>query len=62
MNDKEFQSLNFFKLKYRSDDQIIQRFFRIGSPKKLGPPSLIFWNLNTFRKLLLNHAECIEIE
>ena len=29
--------------------------------KKLGLPSLIFGNLKTLRKVLLNHAECTEI-
>ena len=41
MNDKEFGSLKLLKLKYRREDQIIQTFFRIGSPQKLGPPYLI---------------------
>ena len=41
LNDEEFGSLKFLKLKYRRGDQIIQPFCRIGSPKKLDPPSLI---------------------
>ena len=41
MNDKEFGSLKLLKLKYRREDQIIQTFFRIGSPQKLGPSYLI---------------------
>ena len=35
----------------------LQKWF----PQKLGPPSLIFRNLNTLRKVLLNLAECIEV-
>ena len=30
-------------------------------PKKLRPPSLIWWILEKMRKYLLNHMECIEI-
>ena len=61
LNDEEFGSLKFLKLKYRSGDQIIQPFCRIGSPKKLGPPSLIWENFKKLTKVLLNHVECIEI-
>ena len=60
MNDEEFCSLKFVKLKYRRGDQIIQSFCRIASPKKLGPPSLICGNCKSMRKVLLNHPECIE--
>ena len=41
--------------------QIIHTFCKIGSCQKLGPPSLIWRNLKTLKKLLLNHEECIEI-
>ena len=41
MNDKEFGSIKFLKLKYRRVDQIIQTFCRLGSPQKLGPPSFV---------------------
>ena len=61
MNDDEFGSRKLLKLKYRREDQIIQTFCRIGSPQKLGTPSLICRNLKTLIKVLLNHAECIEI-
>ena len=61
MNDKDFASIKLLKLKYRRGDQIIQTFCKIGSPQKLGPPSLICRNFKTLRKVLLNHAECIEI-
>ena len=61
MNDKEFGFRKLLKLKYRTRDQIIQTFCKIGSPQKLGPPSLICRNFKTLKKVLLNHAECIEI-
>ena len=61
MNDEEFGSLKLLKLKYSRGDQIIQTFCRIGSPLKLGPPSLICGNLKTLRKVLLNQAERIKI-
>ena len=41
MNDYEFGSIKLLKLKYRREDQIIQILCKIGSPQKLGPPSLI---------------------
>ena len=37
MNDKEFGSFKFLKLKYRKREKTIQPFWGIGSPKKLGP-------------------------
>ena len=55
MNDDEFGSIKLLKLKYRSGDQIIQTFCKIDSP------SLISTNIKSLRKVLLNHAECIEI-
>ena len=61
MNDEEIMTIKFLKLKYRRGDQIIQNFCKIGFPQKLGPPSLISRNFKTLRKLLLNHAECIQI-
>ena len=60
-NHEEFGSIKFLTLKYRRGDQIIQPFCRIVSPKKLGPPSLIWGNLKKLRKVLLNRVECIEI-
>ena len=62
INDEEFGSIKLLKLKYRKGDQIIQTFCKIGSPKKLGPPSLIWGNFRTLRKVLLNHAEYIEMQ
>ena len=62
MNDEEFGSKKLLKLKYRRGDQIIQTFCKIGSPKKLGPPSLICRNFKTMRKPFLIHAEWTEIE
>ena len=61
MNDEEFGSIKLLKLKYRRGDQIIQNFCKIGSPQKLGPRSLICRNFKALKKVLLNHAECIEI-
>ena len=61
MNDKKFGSIKILKLKYRKGDQIIQTSGKIGSTQKLGPPSIICRNFKTLRKVLLNHAECIEI-
>ena len=61
MTDDEFGSIKLLKLKYRSGDQIIQTFCKIGSPQKVGLPSLICRNLKTLIKVLLNHAECMEI-
>ena len=61
LNDQEFGSLKFLKLKYRRGDQMIRPFCRIGSPKKLGPPSFIWENFKKMTKVLLNHVECIEI-
>ena len=59
LNDQEFGSLKFLKLKYRRVDQINQPFYRIDSPRKLGHPLVIWANFKTLRKVLLNHVECI---
>ena len=61
MNEEKISRLKVLKLKYRRVDEIIQTFFKIGSLKKLGPPTLICRNFKTVTKLFLNHAECIEI-
>ena len=61
MKDKEFGSLKLSKLIYRMGDQITEPFCRIGSPKKLGIPSLICRNFETLRKVVLTHAGGIEI-
>ena len=62
MNDEVFGSLKLLKLKYRRGDQLIQLFWKIGSPpKKLGPPSSFGGNLKNLEKIILNHAECFEI-
>ena len=50
-----------FVTEIEKGDQIIQTFCRIGSPEKLGPHFLICRNFKTLRKVLLNHAEGIEI-
>ena len=62
MNDEEFGSIELLRLKYRRGDQIIQTFSKIGSPQKLGRPSLISRNFKTLRKVLLNHVEYIEMQ
>ena len=56
MNDEEFESLNPLKLKYSRGDQIIQTFYKIGSPQKFCPLSLIGENFKSLRNVLLNHA------
>ena len=61
INDEEFKSKKLLKLKYRREDQIIQTLCKIGSPQKLGPPSLICRNFKTLRKAFLIHAEWTEI-
>ena len=61
MNDKEIVSIKLLKLKYRRGDQVIQSFHKIGSPQKLDPTSLMFRNSKSLKKVVLNHAECIEI-
>ena len=38
MYDKEFWSFKVFKIKYRRGNQIIQTFYRIGSPSKIRSP------------------------
>ena len=50
MNDEKFRCIKLLKLKYRMGDQIIETFYKIGSP------SLICRNFKTLRKVLLNQA------
>ena len=47
MNDDEFGSFKLLKFKYRRGDQIIQLFYRIGSPQEIRSP---LFNLTKFRK------------
>ena len=61
MNDEEFGSIEFLRLKYRRGDQTIQTFGKIDSLQKLGLPSLICRNLRTLRKVFLIHAEWTEV-
>ena len=61
IKDDQFGSIKLLKLKYRRGHQIIQTFCKIGSPPKLCPLSIICRKFKTLRKVLLNHAECIEI-
>ena len=62
MNDEELGSIELLRLKCRRGDQIIQTFCKIGTPEKLGPPSMISRNSKTLRKVLPNHAKYIEME
>ena len=62
MNDEEFGSIELLRLRYRKGDPTKQTFYKIGSPKKLGPLSLILRNIKALRKVLLIHAECTDIE
>ena len=62
MNDEEFGSIELLRLKYKRGDQIIQTFCKIGSHEKLGPFSLISRNFKAVRKILVNHAEYIEVQ
>ena len=62
LDDEEFGSLKFLKLKYRRGDEIIQPFCRIGSTQEIrSPPPLIWGNLKKLRKVLLNRVEYNEI-
>ena len=61
MNNEEFGSGKLLKLKDRLGDQIIQTFWKIGSPHKLGPPSTICRKFRTLKKVFLIHAEWTEI-
>ena len=36
-------------------------FLQSWFPQELGPPCLIWRNYNTLKKVLMSHAECIEI-
>ena len=47
MNDDEFGSFKLLKFKYRRGDQIIQLFYRIGSPQEIRSP---LFNLRKFQK------------
>ena len=47
MNEEEFESFKFLKLKFRRGDQIIQPFCRIGSPQEIMSP---LFNLRKFQK------------
>ena len=60
MNDQEFKSFKFLKLKYRRGDQIFSDSTEWVFLKKFGPSSLILGNFKKQRKVLLNHLECIE--
>ena len=61
MDDEEFGSLKLLKLKYRMGDQMIQTFFSIGSPHRLGSPLFNLKKFEKSKKLFVNHKECIEV-
>ena len=61
MNDDKFWYKKLLKLENRRGDQIIQTFYKIGSPQKLRPPSLISTNFKTLRKVFLIREEWSEI-
>ena len=54
MNGKEFGSFKLLKLKCRRGDQIIQLFYRIGSPQEIRSP---LFNLGKFQKPQKSTAE-----
>ena len=54
MNAKEFGSFKFLKFKYIREVQIIQLFWRIGSPQEIRSP---LFNLRKFQKLQKSTAE-----
>ena len=43
MNDEEFGSRKFLKLKYRRGDQIIQTFLQTWFPREIWSPLLNLW-------------------
>ena len=47
MNDKDFGSFKFLKLKYRREDQIFQPFCRIGFPQEIRSA---LYNFRKFQK------------
>ena len=61
MNDDEFGCTKLLQFKYRRGDKTIQSFCKIGYPEKLEDPSLICRSFKTLKKVLLNHAEFIEM-
>ena len=61
VDDDKFGSIKVLKLRHRCGNQIIKAFCKVVSPQKLDRPSLICRNFKTLGKVLLNHAECIEI-
>ena len=42
-------------------DQMIQTFFSIGSPHRLGSPLFNLKKFEKSKKLFVNHKECIEV-
>ena len=53
-----------FKTEIQKGGPIKSAILQNGSPqeiRKLGSPSLIWWNFQKLTKVLLNHVECIEI-
>ena len=61
MNEELYRSIELLRLKYRRGDHIIETFCQFVSTQKLGPPSFIFRNLRTLRKVVVIHGEKTEI-
>ena len=64
MNDKEFGFIEPLISKYRrgvgpTNSDIMENWLP-PPPPKLDPPSFISRNFKTLKKVLPNHAECIE--
>ena len=59
--DEKFGSIKLLELKNTRGDQIIETFYKIGSPQKLGPASFISRNFKTLKKVLLNDGECFKM-
>ena len=52
--------MKLLKVKHRRGDQIIQTFWKIGSPQRLGLTFLICRNFRSLRKVLLNQSEALK--
>ena len=59
MNDQEFRSLDFLKLKYKREDQMIHSFCRIGFPQEI---RFLLLNLRKFSNYEKSTAESCRIQ
>ena len=62
MNDKEFELMKLVKWKYRTGGPNNSDFLQNWFPPEIRSLTLICGNAKSLRRLLLNQAECIEIE